>query len=153
MIVNCTNTLKTINAVFRNACSMPNFLQFKVRTYVAKCAIFSIYLMLAFCNSNNMIDWLFPCTIIFILTPIMSIIIEIIYCVKPQLKAFRAICRKQILTVSLAIVQELTAYTLNKSKDLHRAALPFINFINHKFRKVCDSLPKRLFNGILYFYA
>jgi hypothetical protein len=45
--------------------------------------------MLAFCNSNNMIDWLFPYTIIFILAPIMSIIIEIIYCVNPQLKAFR----------------------------------------------------------------
>jgi hypothetical protein len=47
---------------------MPNFLQFKVHTNVAKCAIFRIYIMLAFCNNNNIIDWLFPYKIIFILT-------------------------------------------------------------------------------------
>jgi hypothetical protein len=105
LIVDCTSTLKTLNAIFGNACSMPNFLQFKVRTNVAKCAIFSIYLMLAFCNDNNIINWLFSYAIIFILAPITSITFETFYCIKPQLKAFYAICRKHILTISLAIVK------------------------------------------------
>jgi hypothetical protein len=148
LIVNCTSTLKTINAIIRNACSMPNFLQFEVRTNVAKCAIFSIYLMLAFCNNNNIIDWLFPYTSIFILAPVTSIIIEIIYCIKPQLKAFCAVFRKHILTISLVIVQEVIVYNLNKLKDLHRAAQPFINFINYKFKKICDRLPERLFKWV-----
>jgi hypothetical protein len=144
MIVNCTNTLKTINAIFRNACSIPNFLQFKVRTNVAKCAIFSICPMLALCNNNNIIDWLFPYTIIFIFAPTTSIIIETIHCLKPRLKAFFAVCRKHILIISIAIVQELIVYTLNEFK-VHKVAQPFIKFLNYKFKRLCDPLPERLF--------
>jgi hypothetical protein len=144
-LINCTNMLKTITAIFRDACSMPNFLQFNVRTYVAKCAIFSIYLMLAFCNNNNKIDWLFSYKIIFILAPLMSMTFATMYCIKPQLRAFSAVCRKHISTMSLAIAQEVIVYTLNKLKDLHRAAQPFINFIKHESKKTCDRLPERLF--------
>jgi hypothetical protein len=124
---------------------MPNFLQFKVRTNVAKCAIFGIYFMSAFCNNNNIIDWLFPYTIIFILAPTTSKIIETILCLKPQLKAFFAERRKHILTISLAIVQELIVYTLNELKDLHKVAQPFIKFLNYKLKRICDHLPERLF--------
>jgi hypothetical protein len=149
LINNCTNMLKTIKAKLRDACSMPNFLQFKVRTNVAKCATFSIYLMLAFCNNNNIIDWLFPYTIIFILAPLMSITFATMYCTKQKLKAFSAVCRKHISTISLAIAQEVIIYTLNELKDLHRAAQPFINFIR-KHVIVCRSAYS---NGILYLYA
>jgi hypothetical protein len=145
LINNCTNMLRTINAIFRDACSMPNFLQFKIRTNVVKCAIFSIYRMLAFCNNNNIIDWLFPYTVIFILAPLMSITFATMYCIKPWLKAFSVVCRKHILSISLAIAQEVIIYTLNELKDLHRAVQPFIIFINHEFKKTCDRLPERLF--------